>query len=161
MATAAASNNQMKTPGTGTSSNDIGANDMVNANFNLQQAFINMLSDISAVIAAISEFQNANSQSGVTTNNNYWTQYMATLDAEATKDGSNWKPTPQENEEMTTYQAKTQQENALVSEVNQSVSTVSSAYTDLMSAEQGNSSNMNTMTGDVIDTLLASMRLQS
>jgi hypothetical protein len=159
--TTAAHNALIQTPGTGTSSNDMGAYDMVNANFKLQQAFINMLSFISAVITAISEFTNASSQSGVTTNNNYWAQYMAKLDAEATSQGSKWTPTPQENEEMTAYQSKTQQENALVSEVNQSVSTISSAYTNLMSAEQGNSSNMNTMTGDVIDTLLASMRLQS
>ena len=61
---------------------------------------------------------------------------------------------------MENYQTYTQENNATGQAVNQSVSTDSSAGTNLMQGVQSDSSNMTTMVGDSIDTALATMRLQ-
>ncbi len=158
---------QIQTPGSGTSSNIIGTNEMLNANMNLQQAFINMLADITQEVAAFAEFQNTASQNTITANTNAYNTYMGPIIAdqnnyEASHNGSldGWTPSPAENTEMTEYQTTTQENNATGQAINQSVSTDSSAGTNLMQGVQGDSSNFTTMVGDSIDTALSSMRLQ-
>lgn len=156
-------NDILVTPGSGTSQSTQGSFDNVASNQELQQAFINMLSALTDGIAFIAQFQNANSTAGVTKNNALWNQYMAAVqqDADKHKDDPNWKPTGTESVDMTTYQSLVQEENAQVSEINQGVSTMSSALTNLQSSITGDSNNSNTTTGDAIDTMLASMVLHA
>ncbi len=160
-------NSQIVTPGTGTSSNIIGTDVLLNANMNLQQAFLNMLADISEEVAAFAKFQNAASQNVIKENKDLYQQYMGPVNTDlqnyenahgGSSDG--WTPSGADNLDMTTYQTKTQESNANGQAINQSVSTDSSAGTNLMQGVQGDSSNFTTMVGDSIDTALATMRLQ-
>ncbi len=69
-------NPQIQTPGSGTSCNIIGTNEMLNANMNLQQAFINMLADITQEVTVFTEFQNAASQATINNNDEAYATYM-------------------------------------------------------------------------------------
>ena len=151
---------QIQTPGSGTSCNIIGTNEMLNANMNLQQAFINMLADITQEVAAFAQFQNTASQQTITANQNAYNTYMQPVIDDQKKEGSNWTPSGTDNLNMTQYQTSTQENNATGQAINQSVSTDSSAGTNLMQGVQGDSSNFTTMVGDSIDTALSTMRLQ-
>jgi hypothetical protein len=160
-----ADGSQIQTPGSGTSSNLIGTNEMLNANMGLQQAFINMLADITQEVAAFAEFQNLASQNLIIENSDAYNEFMRPVfdDQRAYKQkngGDDWTPSGTDNLNMTEYQAKTQQNNATGQAINQSVSTDSSAGTNLMQGVQGDSSNFTTMVGYSIDTALSSMRLQ-
>jgi hypothetical protein len=150
---------QIQTPGSGTSSNIIGTNVLLNANIDLQQAFLNMLADISQEVSAFAEFQNHASEWVIFQNQIAYNKYMAPIIAEQKKD-PNWTPSKLDEFNMQEYQTKTQQTNATGQAMNQSVSTDSSAGTNLMQGVQGDSSNFTTMVGDSIDTALATMRLQ-
>ncbi len=159
-------NSQIVTPGSGTSSNIIGTNVLLNANIDIQQAFLNMLAGISAEVAAFAEFQNKASQDMIAKNTEYSNTYMqpvendlnAYIKAHGTSEG--WSPSDADKISMSTYQTKVQVENASCQAITQSVSTDSSAGTNLMQGVQGDSSNLTTMVGDTIDTALATMRLQ-
>jgi hypothetical protein len=152
-------NSQIVTPGSGTSSNIIGTNVLLNANIDLQQAFLNMLAGISEEVAAFAEFQNKASQDVIAKNQALYTQFMIPVINDQ-RGNPNWTPSGTDNLYMTEYQTGTQEDNATGQAINQSVSTDSSAGTNLMQGVQGDSSNMTTMVGDTIDTALATMRLQ-
>jgi hypothetical protein len=153
-------NSQIVTPGSGTSSNIIGTNVLLNANIDMQQAFLNMLADISAEVAAFAKFQNLASQQVNNENFFYFEKYMQPVIDDENKGGPDWTPSGPDKLNMENYQTKTQENNAEGQAINQSVSTDSSAGTNLMQGVQGDSSNFTTMVGDTIDTALATMRLQ-
>jgi hypothetical protein len=158
--TAPLTNSQIVTPGTGTSSNIIGTNVLLNANMNLQQAFLNMLANVAAEVAAFAKFQNLASQNVIAKNNELFGQWMQPVIDHKNENGPDWKPSGDDTVDMATYQSKTQENNATGQAINQSVSTDSSAGTNLMQGLQGDSSNFTTMVGNSIDTALATMRLQ-
>ncbi|GEM_PF-1664929 len=158
-----ANNNLLVTPGSGTSQSTQGSFDNVASNQELQQAFINMLSALTNGIAFIAQFQNANSEAGVAYNDFVWQQYMEPVmqDKDNHANDPNWTYSSADSIDMTTYSSLVQEENAQVSEINQGVSTMSSALTNLQSSITGDSNNSNTTTGDAIDTMLASMVLHA
>ena len=83
-------NSQIVTPGSGSSSNIIGTNVLLNANIDLQQAFLNMLSDISQEVAAFAKFQNASSQNVIVENEADFEIYMQPVINDQNAGGSNW-----------------------------------------------------------------------
>lgn len=153
-------NSQIVTPGSGSSSNIIGTNVLLNANIDMQQAFLNMLADISEEVAAFAKFQNTASQQVNNENFFYFEKYMQPVINDQNAGGSNWVPSGDDKVNMENYQTFTQENNANGQAINQSVSTDSSADTNLMQGVQSDSSNFTTMVGDTIDTALATMRLQ-
>lgn len=154
-------NNILITPGSGTSQNTQGSFDNVASNQDLQQAFINMLSTLTNGIAFIAQYQNAASTWGVQKNDWFWTTYMQPVMDHKNAGGDNWAPNGDDQVDMSTYNSMVQEQNAEVSEINQGVSTTSSALTNLQSSITGDSNNSNTTTGDAIDTMLASMVLHA
>src|SRR5579864_992181 len=138
-------NSQIVTPGSGTSSNIIGTNVLLNANIDMQQAFLNMLADISAEVAAFAKFQNEASDEVNGANFGYFKKYMEPVLQDEAKGGANWIPSQADKINMEMYQTKTQESNANGQAINQSVSTDSSADTNLMQGVQSDSSNFTTL----------------